>query len=117
LNEYSIEATLKVDWDSDDIMDEILDEFPGYNSLRTFQTNNTGNHDTENIAGDLDDHNWDIEELSVSELSTIPRFCYASHVLFCHLFYAYSDILRIVGFWNEVYVCWRNKQCVESENQ
>jgi len=112
LHDYSIEATMKVDWQSDDTMAEILDEFPSYNSLRTFQTNSVANTDSND--DNLDEFHWNDEALSAPELSAITHFCYASHVLFCHLFYAYSDILRIAGFLNEVNVCWENKQRLEN---
>lgn len=111
LHDYSIEATLKMDWQTDDTMTEILDEFPGYNSLRTFQTNSADNADS--IADNLDEFHWNEEDLSVPELSAISHFCYASHVLFCHLFYAYSDILHIAGFRNIVNVSWGNNQKTE----
>lgn len=108
LHDYSIEATLKVDWQTDDTMAEILDEFPSYNSLRTFQTNRTAI--TDSIADNLDEFHWNDEALSAPELSAISHFCYATHVLFCHLFYAYSDILHIAGFRNIVNVSWENNQ-------
>jgi hypothetical protein len=107
LHDYSIEATLKVDCESDDTMAEILDEF-SCSALRSFLANNTGNDAPETITDNLDDFHWNDEELSTPELNAIPHFCYASHTLFCHLFYSYSDCIGIKAFRNEVNVCCGN---------
>lgn len=54
------------------------------------------------------EHNWNIEELSALELSSIPYFCYASHRLFCDSEYSISDAIRINDFCNEVEVTYQN---------
>lgn len=54
------------------------------------------------------EHNWNIEELSAPELSSIPYFCYASHRLFCDSEYSISDAIRINDFCNEVEVTYQN---------
>ena len=53
--------------------------------------------------------NWNIEELSDPALSGIDYFCYASHVLFAHSSYSFSDIIRINDIWNEVKVIHQNR--------
>ncbi len=54
------------------------------------------------------EYNWNDELLSAPELSSIPYFCYASHVLFVDLNYSLSDIIRFNDFCNEVKVSYQN---------
>jgi hypothetical protein len=71
LHDYSIEATMKVDWQSDDTMAEILDEFPSYNSLRTFQTNSVANTDSND--DNLDEFHWNDEQSVDQSINACPR--------------------------------------------
>ena len=54
------------------------------------------------------ENNYNIEELSEPALSGIEYFCYASHVLFVHSNYSFSDSIRINDIWNEVTVRHQN---------
>lgn len=108
LHDFSIEATLIVNWaESENVMDEILKEFSRL-PLRQFYANSSNNDNADTISDDLDTYNWNDEELSAPELSEIPYFPYAAHSLFCHLSYSYSDCIAIKAFRNDVNVSWEN---------
>lgn len=108
LHDYSIEATLTVNWENtDNLITEILDEF-SIEPLRSFHINSRNNHSPDSLSDDLDSFNWNEEALSAPELSEIDYFPYASHSLFCHLYYSYSDCMVIQSFRNEINVSWGN---------
>lgn len=115
--DYRLESSLRVDFywpdfEPDEIteenlnqldkvsMYEIFNEFPSYNELRSFNTY-SDNNDME-IENNMDSINWDIEELGKPELANEIKYCYAAHHLFCHMFYAYQDIIHIKNFRVEV---------------
>lgn len=106
LHDYSIEATLMVNWENtDNLITEILDEF-SIVPLRCFHVNSRNSHSPDSLSDDLDSFNWNEEALSAPALSEIEYFPYAAHSLFCHLFYSYSDCIAIQSFRNEINVSW-----------
>lgn len=108
LHDYSIEATLMVNWENtDNLITEILDEF-SIVPLRSFHIDSRNNHSPDSLSDDLDSFNWNEEALLAPALSEIEYFPYAAHSLFCHLFYSYSDCIAIQSFRNEVNVSWGN---------
>ncbi|HEY5592105.1 MAG TPA: hypothetical protein VIK55_13945 [Paludibacter sp.] len=131
LDDYTIQATVGVIYNGDksiltldedenngqsdyvtmaDILDFTHFPFEHLRSFTFFDRDNVWSDETDEIHftdGMLSD-NWDIEVLSAPELSHIPYFCYASHILFCDSMYSLSDIIRINDIWNEVNVTWRN---------
>jgi hypothetical protein len=131
LDDYNIEANVSVSYngeksiitlDEDEnngqsdymAMADVLDfsHFP-FEHLRSFTYFDGDTIDSNKTEEDLftDDmlmDNWNIEVLSAPELSHIPYFCYASHILFCDSMYSLSDIIRINDIWNEVVVTWQN---------
>lgn len=108
LHDYSIEATLTVNWENtDNLITEILDEF-SIEPLRSFHFDSRNTNSPDSISGELDSFNWNEEALSAPELSEIEYFPYAAHSLFCHLYYSYSDCMAIQSFRNEINVSWGN---------
>lgn len=131
LDDYIIQATIGVIFNGDKsiqsldedenygqsdyaTMADILDftHFPieHLRSFTFFDRDNVWSDETNEILfsdGTLRE-NWNIEILSAPELSHIPYFCYASHVLFCDSMYSLSDIIRINDIWNEIKVTWLN---------
>lgn len=108
LLDFSIEATLQVNWEeTDNVIDEVLDEFSGL-PLQNFYASSSQKSTSDTIDNNLDAKNWNIEELDTPELSEITYFPYAAHSLFCHTFYSYSDCIAINAFRNEINVCWTN---------
>ena len=95
-------------------MSEVLETSAGfYENLRTFSFDEGGElfstEDEQIFVGDrMLENNYNIEELSEPALSGIEYFCYASHVLFVHTNYSFSDIIRINDVWNEVTVRYQN---------
>jgi hypothetical protein len=131
LDDYTIQATVSVSYNGENsiltldedenngqsdylAMADVLDftHYP-FEYLRSFRFYDGDTVDSDKTEEDLftDDmlrDNWNIEVLSAPELSHIPYFCYASHILFCDSMYSLSDIIRINDSWNEVNVTWQN---------
>jgi len=108
LHDYSIEATLTVNWKNTyNLITEILDEF-SIVPLRSFHIDSRSSNSPDSLSDDLDSFNWNEEALSAPELSEIEYFPYATHSLFCHLYYSYSDCMAIQSFRNEINVSWGN---------
>lgn len=108
LHDYSIEATLTVNWKNTyNLITEILDEF-SIVPLRSFHFDSRNINSPDSLSDDLDTFNWNEEALSAPELSEIEFFPYAAHSLFCHLYYSYSDCMAIQSFRNEINLSWGN---------
>jgi len=103
------------------VMAEILEDANhSYENLREFSFDEGGElfstEDEEVFVGDeMLENNWNIEELSESALRGIEYFCYASHILFVHSNYSFSDSIRINDIWNEVTV--RHQNFGEKQNR
>jgi hypothetical protein len=127
LEDYEVEATLKVEYNGEDLHTIEVDENIGQSNyhvmadilyytdilpyLRSFCfsfRDNTDNEIVEIYSDEMLRLNWNIELLSVPELKHIDYFCWASHLLFCDSLYSISDIIRINTFWAEVDVKWQN---------
>ena len=102
-------------------MSEVLETSGNfYENLCEFSFDEVGElfstEDEEVFVGDeMLENNWNIEELSESALRGIEYFCYASHILFVHSNYSFSDSIRINDIWNEVTV--RHQNFGEKQNR
>ena len=127
LDEYEIEAILKVESNGEDLLHIEFDENNGksdYHAMAdilysmdhlsllrsfSFSSGDYKRYNTEELYSDeMLKLNWNIEELSAPELKHIEYFSWASHLLFCDSLYSISDIIRIETFWAEVNVKWQN---------
>jgi len=131
LDSFYIEGTVSVKFNSEEslllpihdenngqsdyvVMAEVLEDANhSYKNLREFSFDEGGElfstEDEEVFVGDERmENNYNIEELSEPALSGIEYFCYASHVLFVHSNYSFSDSIRINDIWNEVTVRHQN---------
>ena len=131
LDSFSVEGTVSVRFNSEEsalILEQ--DENNGQSDyVAMAEVLEDANHSYENLIGfrfdegcelfskageeifvgdEMQKSNWNIEELSDPVLSGIEYFCYASHCLFVHSTYSYSDIIRINDIWNEVKVTHQN---------
>jgi len=142
LDSFYIEGTVSIKFNSEEslllpahdenngqsdyvVMAEILEDANhSYENLREFSFDEGGElfstEDEEVFVGDeMLENNWNIEELSESALRGIEYFCYASHILFVHSNYSFSDSIRINDIWNEVTVRHQNfgeKQNTDSQS-
>lgn len=130
LDDYEIEAILKVEYNGKDLLHIEFDEnigrsdyhamadilysvdyLPHLPHLRSFSFS-LGNHKRQNAEELYSDEmlklNWNIEELSAPELKHIKYFSWASHLLLCDSLYSTLGIVRIETFWAEINVKWQN---------